>query len=35
MQAFKKLIKFSVKNSEQKFITHEINEFQIEKIVDM
>ena len=35
MQAFKKLIEFSVKNSEQKFIIHETDEFQIEKIVDM
>ncbi len=36
MQALKKLIRFSVKNSEQKFIfLHETNEFWIEKTVNM
>ena len=36
MQALKKLIRFSVKNSEQKSTSlHEIDKFQIEKIVDM
>ncbi len=35
MQALKKLIRFSIKNSEQKSIIHETDEFQIEKTVDM
>ena len=35
MQVLKKLIELSVKNSEQKSIIHETDEFQIEKTVDM
>ena len=36
MQALKKLIEFSVKNSKQKFTSlHETDKFQIEKTVDM
>ena len=36
MQALKKLIELSIKNLKQKSISlHEIDEFQIEKIVDI
>ena len=35
MQALKKLVRLSVKNSEQKSTIHQTDDFQIEKTVDM